>query len=111
MVPLVVPVGAGSCLRLDLDPRFVVDDKILVGVVVGFFQMDVIEVYHVLLAKEQTDITVAVVLACAEHLRVENKTADRHVLQQRNVVRAAIWWLVLALFDNLAVNVAIAALL
>ena len=83
-----------------------VDDEDLVCVRIRLLaEVDVVEVGRVLVTEEQAGVAVAVVGVRAQDFHVELEIAQHDVLQQRNVVRAAVRRVVIAAFLELAVNV------
>ena len=71
--------------------RRAVNDKNLVGVVVGLFaQMDVIEMPRVLIAEDQAHVAVPIIRLGAQHVGFEHEVADHHIFDQREVQGAAI---------------------
>ena len=68
-------------------------------------EVDVVKVRGILIAEKQTDIAMRIVAGRAADLHLQDEIADGDVFHEREVQRAPVRWLIVALL-KLAVNFA-----
>src|SRR5439155_3964358 len=98
--PLIIPVRARRRLGRDLLPGRSVDDEDLISVVVHLLaEVDVVKVRGILIAEKQTDIAMRIVAGRAADLHLQDEIADGDVFPEREVQRAPVRWLIVALLE------------
>jgi len=92
----------------DLDTWGIVDNKDLIGVRVCLFtKVHVVKVGRILITKEDAHITVSARGLKRLHARCEHEVCHLDILDERNAVRTAMRWLVVALAQKMISVIAI----
>ena len=72
--------------------------------------MNVIEVGRILETEEKACVAMTIVWVSAQYLDIKLEVTDDRLLSPGNIQRATVWWLVVAAFLELTVNMSLLCL-